>query len=378
MIKTILTKSALAATLILLALPAVSNPTEAAANGLQNAEAQSGYRFRMDDLPALQKAIEAKERHADALMKNAGIHATGVSWREDGSPVVKVFADVSASAAGIPETVDGVPVVVVHTGAIFALNIDCEGRGLEDCDLGGASPLAGDEPAGPKEWHPRPVPIGVSAGHVDVTAGTLGCRVSRGCHNYALSNAHVFADENSGLEGDNILQPGPSDGGVSPDDVIATLSESVPIVMSTSGNTQNRVDAAIAITDDSLVGTATRSDGYGTPKSQTVVPAMGMNVIKYGRSTMQKRGFIDTINVTVHVNYNEGTARFVDQIIIKKEPTPNFSRPGDSGSLILADGGVDDRKPVGLLFASSADNVLTIANPINEVLTALDVTIDGE
>jgi len=378
MIKTILTKSLLAATLILLALPAVSTPTEAAANGLQNAEAQSGYRFRMDDLPALQKAIEAKERHADALMEYEGIHATGVSWREDGSPVVKVFADISASAAGIPETVDGVPVVVVHTGAIFALNIDCEGRGLKDCDLGAVSPLAGDEPAGPREWHPRPVPIGVSAGHVDITAGTLGCRVSRGCHNYALSNAHVFANENSGVEGDNILQPGPFDGGVSPDDVIATLAESVPIIMSTLPNTKNRVDAAIAITDASLVGNSTRSESYGTPKSQTVAPAIGMNVIKYGRTTRQQTGFIDSINVTVDVGYNEGAARFVGQIIVKKETTGYFSRPGDSGSLILADGGADNLKPVGLLFASSADSTFTIANPINEVLTALDVTIDGD
>jgi hypothetical protein len=376
--KSVFASSLLATTLILLASPGMTQPPSSAVSGLENAETESGFRFRVDDLRAVQKAIEAQERHTDALMKNKGIHGTAVSWAEDGSPVVKVFADISASAAGIPQSVDGIPVVVVHTGQVFALNVSCEARGNKNCDAIEASPLAGTEPASPKDWHERPVPIGISTGHVDITAGTLGCRVTQGCHTYALSNAHVFANENSGVVGDNILQPGPTDGGISPDDVIATLAESVPIVMGTNSSVKNRVDAAIALTDESMVGMSTRSDGYGTPKSQTVDPEMGMNVVKYGRSTLQKRGFIDSINLTVDVAYNEGSARFIGQIVIKKEPTPNFSRPGDSGSLILVDGGTDHLKPVGLLFASTSDNVYTIANPINEVLTALDITIDGD
>ncbi len=36
----------------------------------------------------------------------------------------------------------------------------------------------------------------------------------------------------------------------------------------------------------------------------------------------------------------------------------------------------DARKPVGLLFAGSM--IVTIANPIGEVLSLLGVTIDGE
>ena len=54
----------------------------------------------------------------------------------------------------------------------------------------------------------------------------------------------------------------------------------------------------------------------------------------------------------------------------------DFSLPGDSGSLVVVAGGDDDRKPVGLLFASGKG--YTVANPINEVLTALDADIDGE
>ena len=73
-----------------------------------------------------------------------------------------------------------------------------------------------------------------------------------------------------------------------------------------------------------------------------------------------------------------GIARFVDQIVIKSVDTSDFSRVGDSGALIVVDGGEDDRKAVGLLFASTADKIYTIANQIDEVLLALDVEIDGE
>jgi hypothetical protein len=234
------------------------------------------------------------------------------------------------------------------------------------------------QPPNQRDWHPRPVPIGVSIGHPEATAGTLGCRVSRGCHQYVLSNAHVIAEENSGIPGDSTLQPGPVDGGVHPADEIGTLSQSVPITMSTSGNTQNRVDAAISATDSSLVGTQTRTNGYGTPKAATVNPVLGMLVQKYGRSSALSHGYIDTVATTVNVGYNAGAARFVDQMVIKSINTSDFSRPGDSGALIVVDGGTDDRKAVGLLFAATSDKVYTFANRINDVLVALDVDIDGE
>ncbi|MHC4440599.1 MAG: fibronectin type III domain-containing protein, partial [Planctomycetota bacterium] len=66
-----------------------------------------------------------------------------------------------------------------------------------------------------KGWCSRPVPIGVSTGHFAITAGTIGCRLTDGENIYALSNNHVYADENNGIPGlDNVLQPGPYDGGV--------------------------------------------------------------------------------------------------------------------------------------------------------------------
>jgi hypothetical protein len=83
------------------------------------------------------------------------------------------------------------------------------------------------------------------------------------------------------------------------------------------------------------------------------------------------------VSTIVNVNYgtpqNPKYARFVDQILI----TPGtFSGGGDSGSLVVCDGGADDRKPVGLLFAGSSS--YTVANPIDAVLDRFGVAIDGE
>ena len=67
----------------------------------------------------------------------------------------------------------------------------------------------------------RPVPIGVSTGHTAITAGTFGSRVkdSNGAI-YALTNNHVYANENLANLGDEVIQPGTFDGGTAPADTI--------------------------------------------------------------------------------------------------------------------------------------------------------------
>jgi hypothetical protein len=218
-----------------------------------------------------------------------------------------------------------------------------------------------------------PVPIGVSTGHFDITAGTIGARVKDSSGNvYALSNNHVYADENSASIGDSVLQPGPYDGGREPDDVIGTLSRYVPIVFSRGAN--NVVDAAIALSSTAQLGKATPLvDGYGVPKSTTVPASVGQWVMKYGRTTGLTMGLVYAIEATVKVSYDSGVARFIHQIIIIPLTDP-FSLGGDSGSLIVSVD--DDLKPVGLLFAGN--DLFTVANPINDVLEQLGVTIDGE
>lgn len=289
-------------------------------------------------------------------MAKAGVVGTAVGHDREGQLAVKVFVKTGADAAGIPRSLDGVPVSVGVTGEIVALASSSVVRTAR---------------------FPRPVPIGVSTGHPDITAGTIGCRVKDGAGKvYALSNNHVYANENAASIGDNVLQPGPYDGGVDGDE-IGTLYDFEPILFCSpypSNCPNNTIDAAIALSSTLLLGNATPSDGYGTPKSATVTPAVGMRVKKYGRTTGPTKGRIYAVNATVNVGYDtDVVARFVQQIVI----TPgNFSAGGDSGSHIVVDGGSNDRKGVGLLFAGSPS--VTIANPIGAVLNAFDVTIDGQ
>ena len=163
------------------------------------------------------------------------------------------------------------------------------------------------------------MPIGVSTGHPDITAGTIGCRVTKGGNVYALSNNHVYADENQASIGDDVIQPGTFDGGSSPADDIGTLDDFEPILFDGSDNV---IDAAIALSSTADLGNSTPSDGYGTPQSTTVTASVGLKVKKYGRTTGQTKGRVAAINATVNIGYSSGVARFVDQIII----TPgNFS-----------------------------------------------------
>jgi len=288
---------------------------------------------------------------------------------------------------GIPEALEGVPVRPVVTGKIYALKPPADKPDKPDKPGKPPKPEPPSEPE-PPIW-PRPVPIGVSTGHPDITAGTIGCRVKRGDEYYALSNNHVYANENKASKGDNVLAPGTYDGGQDPRDRIGTL---VPLKFGPRG--RNKVDAAIALLDmvdldgDDIaetpaVGNATpvvvdengEQDGYGVPSCETralTADDVGtLAVQKYGRTTGMTSGVVDGINATVKVRYSSGFAIFVGQIII----TPGtFCAGGDSGSLIVTDDAL--YSPVGLLFAGGS--TMTVANPIDDVLAAFDVSIDGE
>lgn len=291
---------------------------------------------------ALEHVKAVQERNAERLIAIQDIEGTAVGLNQNGDLAVKVFT-ARRGVAGIPKTLEGVPVEVVVTGKIYA-RLD------------------------PWDRFPRPVPTGVSTGHPDITAGTIGCRVVDGGGNvYALSNNHVYANENRASIGDNVLQPGKYDGGINPVDKIGTLYDFEPIVLGWTG--LNNIDAAIAETTTSLLGNSTPSDGYGTPSSTTADAYPGQIVKKYGRTTKLTEGEVTGINGIFLIRYSRSFAIFYDQISI--EPG-DFSDGGDSGSLIVTKLG---NYPVGLLFAGS--DTMTIANPIDPVLDRFGVTVDG-
>ncbi len=293
---------------------------------------------------AFERVKNVQEKHTDILMARPGVVGTAVGLNNDGEYAVLVLLEIPG-VAGIPQDIEGAPVQVVVTGKILALTT---GR------------------------YDRPVPIGVSTGHPDITAGTIGCRVTDGINVYALSNNHVYANSNEASLGDAVIQPGTFDGGSSPADDIGTLADFEPIVF--SRRARNEIDAAIALSDTNLLGNATPADdpdGYGTPNSTIVGAFIGQQVQKFGRTTGLTTGEVTGVNATVTVGYGSGkTAKFVKQIII--EPG-DFSAGGDSGSLIVTDD--DNLNPVGLLFAGSS--TMTVANRIDLVLARFGVTVDG-
>lgn len=316
---------------------------------------------------ALERVRQIQERHTDNLMAKAGVTGTAIGEGQGAQPILLVLVEHDA-VADIPAQLEGVPVRPLPTGKIYALS-----AGVNPSDGKGKPDVVKPELDPTSRW-PRPVPIGVSTSHPAVTAGTIGCRVKDALGNvYALSNNHIYANQNRAVIGQAVIQPGAYDGGVSPADSIGTLFDYEPIVFSTSAN--NAIDAAIALSTPQLLGSATPPDGYGPPKSTTATVSLGTKVMKYGRTTGQTTGMVKGVNVIVTVQYDVGfAARFVGQILIGGG---SFSEGGDSGSLVVLNvKGANDRKPVALLFAGG--NHFAIANPIDAVLTRFGVTIDGE
>lgn len=222
----------------------------------------------------------------------------------------------------------------------------------------------------------RPLRIGVSIGHFKVTAGTLGCFVTRRADGalLILSNNHVLANENDAKIGDAILQRGAFDGGTRPKDVVGKLARFVKLKTSSA----NLVDCAVASITRGVGANLRSIRGVGTLTGQgAAFLDEGTPVFKLGRTTGVTQGRVTAFELdNVVVGYDIGDISFNDQIEIEGSGHAAFSAGGDSGSLIVdADG-----RGVALLFAGgdhggSNGKGLTYANPIATVLDALKVDL---
>jgi hypothetical protein len=321
------------------------------------------------NMSAVDRAQETKQEYEARLMSMSNVVATGIGFKiadgvQTNEPcvvvsVVKKLPVIQLSASSlVPKWLGSIRTDVVETGKIFAL----------------ADPTQRMRPARP----------GISIGHYQITAGTLGCLVQRNGQVYILSNNHVLANSNAAHLGDAILQPGPHDGGGSADQ-IGTLEQFIPVgfeqgsspsgcsplsslmrlfrpsaLVNEPGN--NTVDCAIArplsadlVNPDILnIGIPT---GVGTA-------TLGTPVQKSGRTTGFTTDQITQIDVTVSVDYGGNIATYKNQLMAGA-----MSQGGDSGSAVLD----MDKQVVGLLFAGSSTT--TIMNPIQFVLDALQVQL---
>jgi hypothetical protein len=315
------------------------------------------------------------------LLARENVIATGVGYKVTNgrrTPTAAIICSVTRKVnsvalspeALVPRAIDGAETDVVETGRIRAQQ----------------APTSRFRPA----WG------GVSIGHRDVTAGTLGCLVRKDEEKLILSNNHVLANSNEAEIGDAILQPGAHDGGTISSDHIASLTAFVPIKflapeppsacgfagavigMLNAGcrligsrtryrtvsiqQTTNLVDAATA---RPLAPDDVKDEILGVGTIQGTVPGtLGLRIRKSGRTTGLTTGEILQIDVTVDVEYGAGRlARFTDQIMAGP-----MSQGGDSGSAVLD----EQNRLTGLLFAGSDNS--TLINRIEHVFAGLGVT----
>jgi hypothetical protein len=218
----------------------------------------------------------------------------------------------------------------------------------------------------------RPLFIGASVGHVDVTAGTIGAFVERDGVVSLMSNNHVLANEDQAASGDAILQRARFDGGKLATEKVGRLTYWVPL----KPRGTNVVDAAVAAIDvphdprllRGVNGRDRRLKGLGPDLIDE-----GSFVYKIGRTTGPTKGRVTAFDLdNVVVNYDSGNLRFDGQIEIEGVGASSFSDGGDSGSLILN----SRLEAVALLFAGSDTGGrngagLTFGNPIHQVLKEL-------
>ena len=343
---------------------------------------------QLDIVRGLPAALRLQRGFTNELLALPGVVGTAVALGDDGLPTVAAL--VEHGGVSVPP---GVRVIV--TGRFSALDWQAKpqgrpcGKGKNPTECPPGDPP--DEPEPDPEPDPtarfdRPVPIGVSTGHPAITAGSIGARVTDGTDFWALSANHVYADLDGADIDDAVIQPGTFDGGSSSADDIGTLADFEPLNISgacgdidtSNPDLINAMDAAIALSDITLLGNATPSTGHSTPRITTMAAALKMKVKKFGRTTGQTKGTVAAVGAIVSVNYGAaGVACFTGQIIISPG---TFSAGGDSGALVVVDGKGrlrdDDKKPVALLFAGSPFS--TIISPIVPILARFSVTIDGE
>ena len=272
----------------------------------------------------------------------------------------------------IPETLEGVPVDIIEAGVLKAppdFEIPKRRRKKKAVDKTGKF---------------RPLVAGISIGHKQITAGTLGWFVEKNGQILLASNAHVFTPDPS-LETfleDDILQPGKYDGGIEVvgdylwHDVIHTMSQcqlANGIVRTLNRLSEmfkrqsrfqvqevlNHQDFAVALSevafDRKFVDVEELPDpflGFGFAGSDTTSTTckidyamvhgyrpcdveiyetlqVGDTVAKTGRTSCFTKAQVISTSARLQVSYGTFIAEFSDIVL-----TTKLLDPGDSGSAV--------------------------------------------
>lgn len=306
-------------------------------------------------------ALKVKEEYKDDLLDRPNVLGTGIGKKLiDGTETdaIIIFVEekldketvISKYSAQdiLPDQLGGVPTKVIETGQIFK-------QGFQQ--------------------RIRPIRPGFSTGHGSITAGTIG-GFFRDKDNdiVVLSNNHVLAWENKAKYGDPIYQPGPMDAAASTitftnwNQPVSNLPYYGTLKKFLGLNRSNNLhDSAIAKVHQTYIDSNLINYNYPElekPLAGISQAAMGMNVMKCGRTTGLTRGKVIALHGSFTIGYDFGPARFNDCIVLS-----GMSAGGDSGSIILD----ENMNAIGLLFAGSGK--VTLANPIQYVLAEYGLSV---
>ena len=323
----------------------------------------------------LHEIIATKESAEASLLQRAGVTAVDVGYKYVGGVrteevairvmVARKRPDVDANEK-VPSDIQGVKTDVIertyflHAGAAaapVAPPVPGNRKKVADitlqADAGNYDPVKGGISIGPCR---------AVGGYVYV--GTLGAIVKDNAtgNPLLLSNFHVMCIDNGWHAGDTMAQPGRVDGGSCPANVVGTLQRA---------QLTSLVDCAVS----SLSGRGYSCEIADIGKvAGTAAATLGQAVRKRGRTTGLTYGFVESVSLSVNIDYGAGigTKTLTNQIGIRPDTAHNaaFGDHGDSGSAVV-DAGVH---VVGLHFAGSSDGH-GIANVISNVMTALNVSM---
>jgi hypothetical protein len=367
---------------------------------------------------SINQVFQAQAQFQESLMAKPNVVGVAVGRKnETGDLAVVTLVEQKVPLAAlsaedrVPSQVNGVQTDVVEVGYLRAF-------------------------ATPRDRYRPTCPSGVSIGHFKITAGTLGTIVTDRTtgQKLILSNNHVLANSNNASVGDAILQPGPTDGGQNPGDMVARLERFIQIRFvddpdtppptqppptnppptnppGTGGcdivNVIVSVVNALAALTGSHQRVAPTTLAHGVPSMPQAVASTTISaqvpenevdaavakpidpnmftgdIIGIGQVSGTKPAMLG-MKVRKSgrtTGYTEGTINLLNATVsvaygsrtarfTGQIITGPMSQGGDSGSLIVD---ATENKAVGLLYAGS--NLSTIFNPIDRVLAALNVNI---
>jgi hypothetical protein len=333
-------------------------------------------------MKTLSEIRQVKKVREAAVLDQPGVTGMDIGYKYVGGEKTDVLAirvyvaekkdvkDIPKSEM-IPKTMRGVKTDVIRRKFVLhPLRVRLADLEVK-ADTGTYDPLQGGMSIGPcrSVWC-EPPDVETAGWYIFV--GTLGAIVTdnvSGDH-MLLSNFHVMCVDDGWSVGDAMAQPSRVDGGSCPADVVGELQRAVLDGGAAGGGPG--VDCAVA--SHTARGHACEIIDIGEVTG-TAAAAVDMAVRKRGRTTELTYGTVDTIDLSVRIPYGNGLGEVTlfNQIGIEVDPAQStqFGDHGDSGSVVVN----DERKVVGLYFAGDEDGTYGVANPIQAVLDALNVSI---